>query len=359
MAHKGAVLCGDMHLRRQTWVNKPQIQGDAYHAFVQVIDYCLEHDCDLVLMGDTFNSAYPDSSSVDVFRQGVTAIINKGNHVFAVQGQHDRAEVAWPLALVPQVEYVNGKIFEVSGLMFYGLDQNYNKEELRAQIAAIPEGVEGVVMHQLAKPVFDFDGAWDFDPQWLPPGIKYAFLGDLHQAVQFDFGNGSTGYYSGSTYTCKIDEDFNKSFLHVSNAGGKLEVTRVPLKSRKYISVTINTIEDLNKFIADVDKYTGSEIDHMRPVIMLNYGVASDAPSVLLNVTHVVGDKAILWPMPASRRVEWGENTDVVQDRSVETALKRFASEDSMEYLFVLDMLKSNSLAETLASWRTKMGVTV
>jgi hypothetical protein len=359
----GFAFAADLHIKRQNWATRPDIRGDAYYAFEQIVGWCVANNSSLVLGGDIFDTAKPASVDIEAFRAGVKRLTAAGCTVFVVQGQHDKSVPPWPVAVVDDVQYVHNKVFEpCSGMRVMAFDWTA-PEQQGELLRGVPPDVSTVVLHQLARPAFNLDGSWDFDPTWLPPHVKLLLMGDLHKDIAFGFGTDGRGYYSGSIHMCAIDENPRKSFMYVENTG---EVTRVPLVTRDYMLLGISSEQQCDEVLHQVktlldDYKPPADIGGWsvaQPVVVAEY--LASVPHVQAKFRDVVGDRAGFWPKPVSVRLEEA-STERVVDRSedaapdTEACLKRIAGTDAAKEL-VRDLLKRPP-SEVFAEWRVRMGV--
>ena len=314
-------------------------------------------------MGDIFNANRPDSQSIDLFRAVLSTMKSFSLPVYVIQGQHDRSTPPWPTAVCGEdIIYVHKQRFQpvAGGPIFYGLDQHPVDVELQAALSEVPADVTGLVMHQLARSVFPLDGAWDFDVAWVPSQVKHLYIGDYHVAADFPWAGG-TAYYSGSSYMCSISEAVNKSFLHLTMDGKELKTERIPLKTRRCYKLAVSDEATLKNTVAllhkpfPVDDRDGGQT----PIVVLDYLVS--VPEVMKQVEPLVKDRAILWPIPTSNRVEWrrdGMAADTeVHHASMESCVGTFLAPDSEAHALTLDLLASKDVEETLNVWRTKKNV--
>lgn len=355
-----SVFIGDLHLRPQTWTNRPEIKGDAYDSLTQIIEFCAQHKASLVLMGDTFNANRPDSMSIDVFRTAMTTMKVLGLPVYAIQGQHDRSNPPWPMAVCgDEIIYVNKQRFQpiTNGPVFYGLDQHPVDVELQAALKEVPADVTMLVMHQLARDVFPLDGAWDFDSAWVPEGINTLYIGDYHVSTDFDW-RGGKAYYSGSAYMCSISEAANKSFLHLTTAGNAVHTRRIPLKTRRCHKLAVSDEATLQAVVDKLGKpFAADENDGgQMPIVVVDYIVS--VPEVMKRIEPLLKDRAILWPIPTSNRVEWrrdGLAADTeIHHATMESCVGTFLAPDTEAHALTLDLLSSMNVEDTLNVWRTK-----
>src|SRR6516162_1646868 len=93
-------FAGDDHLAPRAWVRYPDLTGDSYYSFTQLIDYVVEHDLPLFLLGDVLDVAYPEPYTVKFLVQQIGRLRNSG---WYIQGQHEMHKPsAWlELAFTP------------------------------------------------------------------------------------------------------------------------------------------------------------------------------------------------------------------------------------------------------------------
>jgi len=352
------VFAGDLHLRQQAWNTRPELAGDSYESFIQIIEYCVQHNSSLILAGDIFNSINPDARSVEVLRRGLDTMAQSALPVYVIQGQHDRANPPWPLALVdnPMVMYVADKLFVpiTCGPIFYAIDQTPVAADLKAKLANVPDKVKVLVLHQLAKDVFPIEGAYDFDSEWVPKHVQTLLMADYHKRCTFKWQGTKVGRYCGSTYMCKIDEEPDKSFYSLTiNENGDLQTAVIPLRTRPYKFLVINDEAELTKCsesLAAIPKATG-----MLPVVVVTY--VATVPDVEVKLRAVLEKKAYLWLRPVTMRTVWtaeeGAVADVPRQRlTLENCVSKFLTPDSDEHKLLMALLAADNPEEVLAIWR-------
>lgn len=352
---------GDLHIKEQTWNNRPEIRHDAYNAFEQLVTYCVTNKRSLTLLGDIFNTARPNSRDVTVFRRGVEKLCEVGLPVYVIQGQHDWSDPPWPLALLstgPWLSYVHGKVFEpIPGLKMFGMDRS-TSVEARTMLEQIPKDVTVLGCHQLIRQAFSLDGAWDFDLAWLPEHINMVLAADYHDAVEVPLGAGKGSlWYTGSAHVHNIKEAWSKSFLDLVDG----KVTRVPLVTRKIGQFTINSEEDLDAAVKSCAEITAgptpTEWDISRPIVVVDY--LASIPEVESRMRAALADRATFWPRPASVRMELGTDVEVdagEEDITLTDLLVEVAMPGTDVYELVNDLLLRGSLVLN-EKWRGKMGV--
>lgn len=349
---------GDTHLRPQTWNNRPDIVGDAYHSFDQIISYCLANKRALILAGDVFNTAHPDSQTIGKFVTGIQKLNAVGLKVYAIQGQHDKAVPPWPTALgIDCIEYVHGKVFTpfTCGTKFYAIDQQNSRDKVQAELKSVPADVEVLVMHQLFQEAFPLGNVWDAAGEWIPESIHHLFIGDLHQSIEFNI-KGGKAWYTGSSYVCKLDEPKEKSFLDITY-DGKINVTRIPLQTRPFVITAVNSEADLDSLIELI-----KTMPETVPATVLVVDYLATVTGVAFKLQQAVGKKdARLWLRPRTARLEMTVDSSVAAtdtNNTLEAYVGKFIPAATEPYSFVMDLLKHQT-CDVLAAWRAKIGVTL
>ena len=195
---------GDLHLKPLTWQDMPELRGDAFVAWMQIVNICINSGIKtLLILGDIFDKSRPDSESVEAFEVGMDMLAKHGILVYFIQGNHDKSDPPWASALSPLAKYIgNGEPFMVeidgSPCVIRGYD-NMPAAQLKEQMDELrdsPEKPDIVLVHQLEKTFVPFEGSWDFDVEWVPEGVQLVLAGDYHDPVE-----SGRLWYTGSTYS--------------------------------------------------------------------------------------------------------------------------------------------------------------
>ncbi len=239
-----AAFTGDNHLRPITWTKHPDLYGDAYAAFRQFFDYCLEHRLPAILLGDTFDKTRPDSMSVGTFLWNMWRMEQARLEVYYIEGNHDAASPPWP-SLSPWARPV-GK-FQLSGIEAYGLSFT-NGSNLAAELALIQPGVRLLLAHQSwleIQRVGHTDGTFGMIPHGL-----VMLTGDYHVCGTYTgpAANGETvtAHSPGSTAMQALNEPAIKYFGILYD---DLSVTWQPLTTRPIVSMACQTDADLDAVV--------------------------------------------------------------------------------------------------------------
>ena len=371
------VLMGDCHIREGTWLSRPKIRYDSYYSFGQIIDYCCANDAGLILAGDTFNSKLPSASDVEFFRHQLSRMQDRPSPlpVYIIQGQHDMSAPPWPRALMDSgVTYVDRQEFSpLPGLTLFGLDAR-KRVDIEAAMAEIPETCNGVLCHQLARQVFDKEGAWDFDATWLPPHITLALIGDFHEPIELEFEPGRWMLYTGSAHMCSIAEIPEKSFVVLGVADdGSIQWQRVPLVTRPSVHLHVNGEEDMPAFIQQMEAIAaGSELPGAYPAFELNGVTAEDIlmPTVrvtfrtdvkdVIKRTAAFSEKLHIWPDPVIVSTMIGSNVEGApkpSEATLQDCLSRFCAPNTEVFSLVNDLLSENTFERVFSDWRVRKSV--
>lgn len=294
-----AIIGADIHLCRHIWSGRPEIAGDAYNAYNQVIDYGIEHNVGTIALGgDIETTTKPSSNDVKVFREGIERAAHAGIRVVAIRGNHDWVEPPWFLSSTPLVEHVNEKTFDlIEGFPFYGIDYR-RRSELPEAMGKIPKNVCGLLMHNGIQEAFGIDMGYEFCMDDIPKHIKWVFMGHIHLAWEKS-NEHTTAVYTSSTYIEKKGAKQPPGFLEVYKVGDNLVYKRVPIKTRSIREFVINKTSDVEKLV----EVAGSmdTVNGMRPLVFLDYDPVAAS---IGDITKAVGDKAFIFSQPFLRDTE-------------------------------------------------------
>ena len=169
-------VAADLHLRRQTWKSRPDINGDQYNAWAQLC-YTVADDPDgvLVLAGDIFDTPYPTGLDETAFRMGLDLLGERP--CYFIPGNHDMEEVPRPsifgavqLQLSP-VTLKNG--FKISGIPF-----TRSTNTLHEHLATI-DPVDMLVMHTGFRHLLGFEETWQVSAEDIPEHVGMVMAGHV------------------------------------------------------------------------------------------------------------------------------------------------------------------------------------
>jgi hypothetical protein len=237
------VFVGDLHACTALYQSHPTMTGDTDYAAAQIGEFCRKYGAKLVLVGDVFNSRFPEAR---VIRSVFNAFA--GVDGAFLQAQHDwQRDVGW-MQLQPRFEPLHGRVMEADGIRLYGLDC-LSGSELQEALSRVPKDVDIFCGHQLLEEVMGLSGESHMAASELP--CRMNILGDYHGSPnEGRTEDGRRWWYTGSMVLCSRSEPPAKSFLVADSSAstGEIDVSRVPLLTRPFVRVDIEWEEELVEF---------------------------------------------------------------------------------------------------------------
>ena len=236
------VFTADTHLQPCAWVKHPSLRDDAYCSFTQIVNYCCEHGLNLVLGGDIFDKHRPDPDSVQFLLQQAARLHACDRVIMFVQGDHDyQATVPWA-AVGGHPVSLNRMACSAGPFRVYGLDWT-SRDRLGESLATVPPDTDILVMHEAWE---ELQGIGQTEGRVADiPYAKVLLTGDYHVALTKTLsaadGRQIQVHSPGSTCMQAVDENPEKSFLVVGESDGTVQVQRVPLLTRRRLSLVYNT----------------------------------------------------------------------------------------------------------------------
>lgn len=349
------VYVSDTHIQHHAWASLPEVCEDAYHSYNQVIEWCVRNKPEaLVLGGDIFDH-HPSPIDVKVFLLGVDRLRQLGIPVLAIQGQHGRyRDLSWTSIIDWVVDLEHTPYHRIGKFVIAGLDNRPPEElKLAIQTKCTPE-VNVLVLHQLCRgTVQDRDGqqAWDFDPEWTPETLQLVLMGDFHQPWETHKARPDGTYiqivYNGSTCMQSVSEPVDKSFMVVND---DFTFTRIPLETRYFETIRLHgpDHEGTNELAAAAARLRGLP---KGALIQIRFDPKlPDVEKTLKQVNPAVH----LMFRPYAAEIELNPRHLDIQATTLEACLAQIVDRDKEPdfYSFMLDLLRSKDLNETLARHR-------
>lgn len=305
-----AVFTADNHLRPLTWAKHRDLYGDAYESFRQIVDYCCQAQLPLLLLGDLFDKARPDSLSVAHYLEQMDRLRDAGLPVYFVEGNHDRASPPWA-SLSSWAQSVDRRLFNINGVTFYGLSFT-SGGQLAPSLQEIPAAANVLLAHQSWSELQGV-GVPDGSLSWLPRGMT-VLTGDYHVCVHITCaaasGDPVSVYSPGSTSMQALNEPTQKFFgiLH-----DDLSVTSVPLVTRQVQRVTVDTQADFEAALAAV-QVAQLPMDRPQDIAkpVLNVRFDDSIPEAYARLVAAAADRYHLFLEPQRKIV-----TETVDDEAV------------------------------------------
>lgn len=246
------IFAADSHLQPRVWKQRP-IEGDSFFAFRQLVDCALGESLPLILAGDIVNAFLNEPQTAVFFNQQLKRLAKADVPVHFILGQHDGRGL-WP-KLDERTNHVHRKKFRLGKINCYGLDFQ-PADQLKAELAAIPDDVTLLVAHQVWE---DFMGINTL-PQGafadLPKQIEILVTGDYHKWVlsktkyRNSAGRALTVLSPGATHqTPAIDSPCD---CYCAVFQSDCTFRKIPFRTRKFEEFAITFPQELDKFLAAV-----------------------------------------------------------------------------------------------------------
>lgn len=242
-----AVVSSDLHNEYCAYVTHPEMWGDSYHATRQLVDYAGQYGVPLILAGDLFDKAYPDSYTLmRVFRM-VNQLGNRPDplNVLFTQGQHELCRRQPWLSLAGHPEHLHEVPYDIKGVGVYGLDW-LPADQLAAAMPKVPGQCSVLVCHQVWA---EFMGSIACPEgslaELVPDHVRLVITGDFHghRVLHLKNKNGRpfTVLSPGSTTLQAIGEDPVKYCFLVLSDGREFEVRSLPLRGRRFLHASVRS----------------------------------------------------------------------------------------------------------------------
>lgn len=353
------VLTADTHLAQRAWARRPDLCGDSYYGFEQVVDYCVQAHLPLVLAGDVFDKTRPDPNTIWVTRQQLERMRVRNLPVWYIQGQHELdRNMPWLKSVLGWTSHINKTTLDLNGITLYGLDWT-PPDVVRAEFDLIPADTNVLVAHQVWK---GFMGNFnkhecDFDDV---PHVQLIATGDYHRTLTLRARNKSGDSCAvlspGPPAMQSIDEHPEKCFFVLND---DLSLERIPLRARNMYRFVIGSEADLEKFLDE---------DHLQLALTPQDGVPenisknilqvvyqNDVPEAYQRITAVIGQRAHLFMTAVRNRPEVmniEKEARLAAVSGLEGNLELLVQKDTPLYRDVMTMLCSRDPATQIMAMR-------
>lgn len=288
-----SVISSDHHLKETTWASHPNMRGDTFYSLQQIVDYCVNHELSLSLLGDVFDVKYPSSESVCFAYEQLNRLPKGG---YFIEGQHEKAKRTPWLAATGLVQ-ADKKIIQFGNNRTYFLTHR-NRENLLRELDEMPSGVSTVCMHQVW---YEFMGSltesWEIGAfEFSGRGISTIFTGDLHshltKSVPLEDGSTVALVSPGSTAMQSMVESEDKYFFVLCDDRSYFSV---PLKTRRVSRNRIYSLNDLEVFLHNLSDLREQHDDPSlpeeirTPILFVEFSL--DVPDVSARVRAAAADR--------------------------------------------------------------------
>jgi DNA repair exonuclease SbcCD nuclease subunit len=265
-------FAADLHLCRYVWRSRRDLEGDSFRALEEMKKSLLEvqetcGDLKVVLGGDIFDSNKVDGSTLRAFTDFVDGLREQDVPVYFVQGNHDR-DAREALAGIQGAIPLNGRIVELDGAKFYGLDW-LPREELLAAVAAIPT-CDFLVMHGAFQHLIpQVKEAADLSLDMLPLTVGNVLVGDIHVRDVSTFRGRGICVSPGALHPCNIEQGGAHGYTLIEAATGNY--TEVDIPTRQIVRLTVTNDEELELAKAEASKAHVASVPGLETLVEIKY----------------------------------------------------------------------------------------
>lgn len=241
-------ISADLHLRRNAWVNRPGLAGDAYWSLKQIVEFCIGHGCPLVLLGDVFDNQHPDAEAVTIFSQQMQRMAQENLDVYYIQGNHERSPTLPWCGVHPAVKHIHDRIVRLDGVDWYGLDWT-PRDQIQAKLASLAnKRANGLFAHQVWQEFTGFNPECSFAD--IPENIRYLATGDYHESCvrTINSRSGPLVVLSPGSICLQAKDESPKKCFFVYNDGESGQFSSRPLMTRSVCRADVLTDADLSQF---------------------------------------------------------------------------------------------------------------
>lgn len=342
-----AIDCSDWHMQKCTWHRRPDLTGDAYFAFDQIIELANMYEVDIIAAGDLLDShILTESETLWRIKLGCEEL---NGWIQFVQGQHEyQPRYPW-LSLMPHCEHIHKTLFSIgdSSIGFYGLDWMMT-EEIPEAFAAIPPDTDVLITHQVWTDFMGehIGGACSFSQV---PHVKCIMTGDFHSHL-CTHSKGANGQdiqviSSGPPYMKTINEEDQKyCYLMYDD----LSVVSIPIKGRKVYRFVLNKDTDVAAFLRKIDEIDPKPKDLpeelVKPIVNVKYD--RSLPDVYKEIVRACNNNFHLFAEPLPHNLPEMEEADKTKhadtiSKGLAGNLPQYHKPNTLEYKIARQLLSS------------------
>jgi len=271
-----AVFGGDAHITETAWVGRMEVAGDSIRALRQLVDLCIQHECDLFLPGDGFDAARPSPVAVLQFQQELERL-PAGRTCWVVLGNHDdRSGRSW-VEVSTRCKLLGGRKIEIPGTHIVVEGVDYTPPwVLKTKLAATRFDCDVLMMHQAWYEIAGGRAVNSLSELQLDPTRTVLYTGDYHQTVGIQTTTGLQVISPGANYLTQVNEPTEKfAFLLYVNEAGRLSFVQHKLVSRDLTQRLLLVPSQVEELAAELRAMT-PPAHGMLPIFRVRY--SADVP---------------------------------------------------------------------------------
>lgn len=371
-----AVLTADTHLQNRAWHHIPELWGDAYFAFEQIVTFARDNHFErVVVAGDGLDVKRNEPEPIDFVRRQISRLKNGNVRFQFIMGDHDTVDPPWFVAAHHYAEPIGRTGYQQDTVddVIYGIDYQ-RAGDLEAALAAIPKSARLVVCHQKWDEFMGGQAITDGSLSLMPEHVRLVVTGDYHKHMVKKIRNrgGEIMQVLSPGATCKqaIDEPNNHKFFVFEKP--TLKFHSVDLISRPTIRIKADTekqlqglLHDLELLFQDCTDVTKGLPEHIRkPILDFHYN--SEIPSAYLRFAETVGDRGFIFPKEYYEETEEvtieRRDRQIVIERGLPGALEQLREAKGWDtadprYLFARRLLENSDRKVVLQELKKECGL--
>jgi DNA repair exonuclease SbcCD nuclease subunit len=264
---KSILFTADNHLRDSQWSRRDRAT-DFQNALTDIIDTAIrDRVAAICVSGDLLDQIRPSPQVFRYLKRQNRRLERAAIPLYVTAGDHDKTDPHWTTQLKEEgdprrcgIILLDNELVTVPGtdLTIYGLTFiTKTKEGHDAVWATLPDATI-LLMHSTVQEFCKFPTANALRLDDLPR-VKFNVIsiGDIHVHESAYLDDETLVLSPGSTELCKTNEPLEKFcyLVDFSNPTKPLEAQSVPIKTRKALRYTINTEEQMQAAVADLQTH--------------------------------------------------------------------------------------------------------
>ena len=293
-------ITADNHLGYRQYGNVSR-ENDFENALTDIITQCVELDIKYIFVaGDFINVKRPTSRVINFLCETEKTLQKNDQTIYVLQGNHDYCNPSWYSIIEKycsqRIKTLDNKTISVGkNIRVYGYPE-FHKNDFLEKFEQIPE-CEILLAHTPVKEFIKYpsDSAVSIDDINLNKNFKFIFIGDTHvnqEEKRLNSKNEEVNIISpGSTELCSTNEQTDKYFYTIDTNAPNVDnpdfiCEKHQINTRKVLQADINTEEDLEKVIQEINNNKEKE-----PILVGKYN--PEIANVIKRLNVVSGEETI------------------------------------------------------------------
>lgn len=353
-----AIMTSDWHLSEGAWSGPNTPKGDAFTALEYVAGLAKQWQIPILAAGDLFDELKPSSAVLSR-----TFDILRDCEVLYIQGQHEKAYPPWlSLSGNRQIKHMHQQVARVGPFTVAGMD-HVPVTHLEQAIGLVPQA-DIIMCHQVWSEFMGTRGEGNLEEIIDRHCPRMVLTGDFHSHLH-RIVRDTMVYSPGSFCLQEISEERDKRVFFLND---DRTVQSVRLPTRKVYDLVINTENELNAALCEVDRLVevdpSARLDIERKNVI--YVKCADLPVAYSRFRAAIHDRAFLFwkTLPKETRVvtvDMSRDASTIRS-SIEKALGTLVAPDGDAYKGLLRLHYATDLKTELASmakdYRASLGAT-